>query len=63
MKHTTEWSYFGSAVAFFSGLSWSELASLFGIIFGLLTLLINWHYKQKDYELKKAKLAKGDIDD
>lgn len=63
MKNTTELSFFGSVVTFFSGLNWNDLASLFGIIFGLLTLLIHWYYKQKDYELKKAKLAKGDIDD
>ncbi|MFZ7173987.1 HP1 family phage holin [[Pasteurella] aerogenes] len=63
MKNTTELSFFGSVVTFFSGFNLNDLASLSGIIFGLITLLIHWYYKQKDYELKKAKLEKEDVDD
>lgn len=46
-------------MTFMTGLSWSDLASIFGILFGLATLLINWHYKQKDYELRKLEIEKG----
>ncbi|WP_443091374.1 phage holin [Basfia succiniciproducens] len=58
-KNAEPLSYFGALTAFFAGLNWSELASLFGILFGLLTLLLNWYYKQKDYELKKLEIEKG----
>lgn len=58
-KHTENLSYFGAFMTFMTGLSWSDLASIFGILFGLATLLINWHYKQKDYELRKLEIEKG----
>lgn len=51
-------SYFGAIVTFLSGLSWNEIASIFGILFGFATLLITWYYKQKDYELKKSEIEK-----
>lgn len=58
-KQTENLSYFGAFMTFMTGLSWSDLASIFGILFGLATLLINWHYKQKDYELRKLEIEKG----
>lgn len=58
-KQTENLSYFGAFMTFMTGLSWSDLASIFGILFGLSTLLINWHYKQKDYELRKLEIEKG----
>lgn len=58
-KNTENLSYFGAFMTFMTGLSWSDLASIFGILFGLATLLINWHYKQKDYELRKMEIEKG----
>ncbi|KGQ51390.1 hypothetical protein JL12_03665 [Gallibacterium anatis 10672-6] len=49
-------SYLGSVVALVSGLSLHEWAAVFGILFGFCTLLITWHYKQKEYELRRLEL-------
>ncbi|KGQ43219.1 hypothetical protein JP28_09425 [Gallibacterium anatis] len=49
-------SYLGSAVALISGLNLSDWAAIFGILFGFCTLLITWHYKQKEYELRRLEL-------
>ncbi|EIJ69389.1 HP1 family phage holin [Pasteurella bettyae] len=57
-KNSEQLSYFGAFITFLSGLSWSDLASIFGILFGLATLLIGWYYKQKEYELKKLAIEK-----
>lgn len=58
-KNTENLSYFGAIMTYFSSLTLSDLASICGILFGLATLLINWHYKQKDYELRKMEIEKG----
>lgn len=59
-KHTNAepLSYFGAFMTFISGINWNNAAAICGILFGLATLLINWHYKQKEYELKKLELEK-----
>ena len=45
-------------MAFLAGINWSTVASICGILFGLATILINWYYKQKEYELRKIQLEK-----
>ncbi|MDA3979039.1 HP1 family phage holin [Gallibacterium sp. AGMB14963] len=49
-------SFFGSAVAFFSGLTLNEWCSIFGILFGFCTVVLTWYYKKKDYELRRLEL-------
>lgn len=49
-------SYLGAFVAAFSGLTLSDWGVIMGILFGLFTLIMNWYYKKKDYELKKQAL-------
>ncbi|WP_439291257.1 phage holin [Lonepinella koalarum] len=58
-KHTDNLSYFGAFMTFITGLTLNDWAAVFGILFGIATLFINWYYKQKDYELKKLELEKG----
>jgi len=66
-KHTTTYTtfqaYFGSFMAFLAGINWSTVASICGILFGLATILINWYYKQKEYELRKIQIEKDLKDD
>ena len=45
-------------MAFLAGINWSTVASICGILFGLATILINWYYKQKEYELRKIQIEK-----
>lgn len=48
-KNTANAAYTGSAVAGIIGsLNWGDLGAIFGILFGLITLLINWYYKRKE---------------
>ncbi|MCL7761420.1 phage holin family protein [Pasteurella multocida] len=55
-KNTEQNAYFGSAVAgFFAQLSWGDIGAIFGILFGLLTVLTNWYFKRK--EDKRAEKA------
>ncbi|BFU60773.1 MULTISPECIES: HP1 family phage holin [Rodentibacter] len=56
IKNTEQLSYFGSICAFFAGLTLSDIASIFGILFGLATVLTNWYYKKKDFELRKLEV-------
>ncbi|MCK3658567.1 hypothetical protein A4G18_07540 [Pasteurellaceae bacterium Pebbles2] len=62
-KQTEQLSYFGSIVAFFSGMTWSDIASICGILFGFSTLLIGWYYKHKEYELRRLALEKPQKDE
>ena len=62
-NYTSAQAYFGSFLAFFAGINWGNVASICGIIFGLATILINWYYKQKEYELRKLQLEKDLKDD
>ena len=57
-NYTTMQAYFGSIMTFLAGINWSTVASICGILFGLATILINWYYKQKEYELRKLQLEK-----
>lgn len=50
-------------MTFLAGINWSTVASICGIAFGLATILINWYYKQKEYELRKLQLEKDLKDD
>ncbi|ARA69456.1 phage holin [Pasteurella multocida] len=48
-KNTEHNAFFGSAVAgVFAQLSWGDIGAIFGILFGLLTVLTNWHFKRKE---------------
>lgn len=57
----TTGAYFGSVVAIYSGLTLADWAAIFGILFGLFTMLINWYYKHKEMKLKE-KALKHQID-
>lgn len=49
LKNTANAAYTGSAVAVFAGsLNWGDLGAICGILFGLITLLINFYYKRKE---------------
>lgn len=58
LRNSSDTAFFGSIVAFFSGLNLSDWTSIFGILFGLFTILINWYYKQKEYKLKELQVKK-----
>lgn len=55
-KYTEIQSFFGSLVAAIAGWTINDWAALFGIFFGLITVLINWHYKEKDDRRKDQEL-------
>lgn len=57
-KDTTTNAYLGAFAAFISGLNVSEWAAIFGILFGLATLVINWYYKHRDYKLKEQQFKR-----
>lgn len=49
-------SYLGAIVTVVGGLTLNDWGVIMGIIFGLFTIVMNWYYKQKDYELRKQAL-------
>ena len=51
-------SYLGAIVTVLGGLTLNDWGVIMGIIFGLFTIVMNWYYKQKDYELRKTSLRK-----
>ena len=55
-NYSSETSYIGAIVAFFGGLSISDWAAIFGILFGFATLLTNMYYKRKEYQIKLKEL-------
>lgn len=48
--------YLGAMVAFLGGLTLNDWASLFGILFGFTTVLINFYYKHKEYQLREISM-------
>lgn len=48
--------YWGPIVTVLGGLTLNDWGVIMGILFGLFTLIMNWYYKKKDYELKKQAL-------
>ncbi|MFD1806249.1 phage holin [Pasteurella oralis] len=55
-KNTEHNAIFGSTVAGIVGqLSWGDIGAIFGILFGLFTVLTNWYFKYK--EDKRAEKA------
>lgn len=52
-KNTDHNAFFGSLIATISGYTLSDWGAIFGILFGLFTILINWYYKQKEFQLKE----------
>ncbi|MBB5151596.1 phage holin family protein [Histophilus somni] len=52
----TTGAYVGSAIAIYSGFTLADWAAIFGILFGLFTMLINWYYKNKEIKLKETAL-------
>lgn len=46
----------GSFIAFLGGLNLGDWASIFGILFGLFTVLMNWYYKHRDLKIKEKAL-------
>lgn len=57
-KYTETQSFFGSLVAMIAGWSINDWAALFGILFGLMTVLINWYYKEKDDRRKDMEMLR-----
>lgn len=55
-RYTETQSFFGSFVAAVAGWTINDWAALFGIFFGLTTVLINWHYKEKENRRKYQEL-------
>ncbi|MDP8176344.1 phage holin [Pasteurella skyensis] len=53
---TANLSFFGSIVATISGWTINDWSAIFGILFGLCTLLINLHYKRKEDVRRKIEL-------
>lgn len=54
-------SYLGAIVTVISGLTLQDWGVIMGILFGFLTLLMGWYYKEKEYQLK-AKALKHKIE-
>lgn len=54
-KHETM-SILGAILTVLGGLTLNDWGVIMGILFGLFTLIMNWYYKKKDYELKKQAL-------
>ena len=49
----TTYTASGSAT-FFGAFTANEVAALGGLLIGVLTFLINWYYRHKQYQLAKA---------
>lgn len=58
MRNTESGAAWGSLIAFLSGLTLNEWAAIFGILFGLFTILLNWYYKEREIRLKEKELEK-----
>lgn len=58
MKNTESNAFWGSLIATLSGLTINEWAAIFGILFGLATVLINWYYKEQELKLREIALKK-----
>lgn len=57
MLKTENTAYAGATFAgIIGGLSWGDIGAIFGILFGLFTLLINWYYKDREIKLKEKAL-------
>ncbi|MCK3655801.1 hypothetical protein A4G19_08535 [Pasteurellaceae bacterium Macca] len=55
-KQSENNAYLGSLIATLSGLTISDWAGIFGILFGLCTVLLNWYYKDREIRLKEKAL-------
>lgn len=54
-KYSSAVSYFGGGICTLLGaLSLNEIAIVIGIILSVATFLINWIYKRRDFQHKKA---------
>lgn len=51
-------SFFGALITFLGTLTLEDIGILCSILFGLGTILLNWHYKKKELELKEKYLQK-----
>lgn len=51
-------AYFGSFAAFLGGLTLDEWGALMGIILGVFTFFINWHYKCKTYHIEEKEFKR-----
>ena len=58
MSRSTEvTAYAGSTAAAVIGqLTWGDLGAIFGILFGLATVIVNWYYKDREIRLKEKAL-------
>ncbi|EMH0680425.1 phage holin family protein [Klebsiella aerogenes] len=57
-KYTTHSAYsWGAFTAMLGALSLDEWAVLVGIICTIGTFVVNWYYKRKDYELRRASVT------
>lgn len=58
MKNTESNALLGSLIATISGLTINDWAAIFGILFGLATVLMHWYYKEQELKLRKIALKK-----
>ncbi len=54
-------SLFGAFITVISSLNLSDWGVILGILFGLLTILMNWHYKAEELKIKKEALRRYKI--
>ncbi|MDG6896597.1 hypothetical protein A6A19_00950 [Actinobacillus delphinicola] len=52
------YAYWGACASILSGLTLSDWAAVFGILFGFGTFLVNAWYKHQEYKLLKEKYEK-----
>ncbi|WP_084724298.1 phage holin [Muribacter muris] len=51
-------SLFGAFITVITSLNLSDWGVILGILFGLLTILMNWHYKAEELKIKKEALRR-----
>lgn len=51
-------AYLGSIAAFLGGLTLDEWGALIGIVLGVLTFFINWHYKCKIFHIEEQEFKR-----
>lgn len=53
MHKTEQASYFGAIFGFLGSLTLSDWGVIVSILVAILTLLLNWAYRAKEYKLKE----------
>lgn len=52
--------FLGALMTIFASLTLSDWGVILGILFGLVTLLMNWYYKDREIRLKEKYFHKHD---